>query len=418
MPALGLVQAWWRLVVRRVTPGQEAFGWMEPAGPSGRKVPARQRLVRDRPHTRIKLAAYQTYLPEWLKILGQSGGVRDLYVLDLFAGPGDYADGVAGSPVIAADAALVVLGFFAKKRRRAPHIHLRYVEKDGETRASLAATMERYRGRLDYQVLDGTAVERAPGLLAESRGCPTLALLDPDGIEIPFDLVRQFGHRPRTEVLLSFDVQALLRCAEIGDGPAVSRFMGDDVSWRRCYASDGSLDVDALMELYRQTLECDQLFRYASVQRIMFTRMHANRAIAQGCGSTKGTEKWLEAFRPAAGQFDATLVEVASQLHRRRTINLAIDQLKAFAGARDLAYGAIYRHLLSLNLGEGNTHQVLLFLRERGLMKWTSRLYRGAVPAPRFSFATDLPDVITWDGVERPPDMPELRLAARSRQSQ
>lgn len=356
--------------------------------------------------------AYQAYLPEWLRILGRTFGVSDLYVLDLFAGPGEYRDGEAGSPVIAADAALVVGSYLAE---RGVAVHLRLVESDGETRGQLAATMSRYDGRLDYRILDGTALERAPELLRESRGSPTLALLDPDGIEIPFDLVRQFGHRPRTEVLLSFDVQALLRCAEVGNGPVVSRFFADDVSWRRCYGPDGTLDADALLELYRQTLARDGLFRYTLVQRIVFTQMHANRAIAQGCGSTKGTDRWLDAFRAAAARFDARLVEVASAFERRQRLSRAFDLLRTFGGARGVGYAAIYQHLLSLSLGERDTHQVLLFLRSRGLVNWSSRLHRDAEPPPRFDFAAAFPDSLSWDGVEREPELPGLRVAVWER---
>lgn len=396
---------------RRVPEGQENFPWARLAGPAGRKVPARERMVGDRPQTQIKLAAYKAYLPEWLQILGQVTGVRDLYVLDLFAGPGEYRDGVAGSPVIAADAALVVQSHLEARGRPAA-IHLRLVEKDDQTRALLQAAMARYDGRLDYRILDGTADERASELLDESRGVPTLALLDPDGIEVPFDLVSRFGHRKRTEVLLSFDVQALLRCADVDDGPAVSRFFGDDLSWRRCDGPSGGLDADALLELYRRTLARDGLFPYTAVHRIVFNSKHANRAIAQGCGSPKGTEKWLAAFRGAAGMFDARLVEVASQLERRSAISRAIDQLRSFAEARDLSYAAIYQHLLGLNLGERDTHQVLLFLRERGIVDWSSRLHRGAHPSPKFTFG-QFPGEITWDGVERPPELPELRVVVR-----
>ena len=370
-------------------------------------------MVGDRPQTQIKLAAYQAYLPDWLRILGQAAGVRDLYLLDLFAGPGKYRDGVAGSPVIAADAALVVQSQLGD-RGRPTAIHLRLVEKDDQTRALLQVAMASYDGRLDYRILDGTADECASELLDECRGAPTLALLDPDGIEVPFDLVSRFGHRRRTEVLLSFDVQALLRCAEVDDGPAVSRFFGDDLSWRRCYGPSGGLDADALLELYRRTLARDGLFPYTAVHRIVFTSMHANRAIAQGCGSPKGTEKWLAAFRGAAGRFDARLVEVASQLERRSAINRAIDQLRSFAGARDLGYAAIYQHLLGLNLGERDTHQVLLFLRERGIVDWSSRLNRDAHPGPKFTF-NQFSDAITWDAVERQPELPDLRVIVRDR---
>ena len=398
---------------QRVREVQGEFPWAGPSGPSGRRVPARERMVGDRPQTQVKLAAYQAYLPDWLQILGQVAGVRDLYLLDLFAGPGKYRDGVAGSPVIAADAALVVQSRL-EDRGRPTAIHLRLVEKDDRTRALLQAAMARYSGHLDYRILDGTADERASELLDESRGAPTLALLDPDGIDVPFDLVTRFGHRKRTEILLSFDVQALLRCAEVDDGPAVSRFFGDDLSWRRCRGPSGGLDADALLELYRRTLARDELFPYTAVHRIVFTSMHANRAVAQGCGSPKGTEKWLAAFRGAAGRFDARLVEVASQVERRSAVNRAIDQLRSFDGARDLSYAAIFQQLLGLNLGERDTHQVLLFLRERGIVRWSSRLHRDANPGPKFTF-DHFPDAITWDGVERPPELPGLRAIARDR---
>jgi len=395
---------------RRRPDGQETFPWAEPSGPTGRKVPARERLVGDRPHTQIKLAAYQAYLPEWLRILGQTWGVHHLYVLDLFAGPGEYRDGVAGSPVIAADSALVVEAQLAERGLNVA-VHIRLVEKDEETRAMLTAAMTRYDGRVDYRIFDGAADDRVPALLGESVGSPTLALLDPDGIEIPYDMVRRFGHRKRTEVLLSFNVQTLLRCAEVGDGPSVSRFLGDDISWRRCYGPTGELDPDAVLELYRQTLMRDGLFPYAAVQRIVFTQKHANRAIAQGCGSPKGTEKWLVAFNGATRRFDARLLDVASQVERRTSMNRAVSALRSFAGAQGLSYAALYQHLLALNLGERDTHQALLFLRERGLIEWSSRLHRDANPSPRFTFAQVFPDKIAWDGVDRAPEYLGLHLA-------
>jgi hypothetical protein len=203
----------------------------------------------------------------------------------------------------------------------------------------------------------------------------------------------------------------------VGDGPAVSRFLGDDISWRPCYGPDGTLDADALLELYRRTLARDGLFRYTLVQRIVFTPMHANRAIAQGCGSTKGTDRWLEAFRAAAAKFDARLVEVASQFDRRRRLSQAVDLLRSFGGARGVGYAAIYQHLLALGLGERDTHQVLLFLRSRGLVSWSSRLHRDAEPAPRFDFVAAFPASLTWDAVERESELPELRVAVWNDQS-
>jgi hypothetical protein len=138
--------------------------------------------------------------------------------------------------------------------------------------------------------------------------------------------------------------------------------------------------VTALLELYRLTLARDRLFPYTAVQRIVFNSLDANRAIAQGCGSPKGTEKWLKAFKTAARKFDARIEEVAAPVERRAAMNRAINQLRAYAGAGDLSFADIYQQLLGLNLGEPDTHQVLLFLRECGLVQWTSRLHQDAGP--------------------------------------
>jgi len=57
------------------------------------------------PHTRAKHAILRRYLQAWTVILTQ-GGFPEVVYIDGFAGPGRYAGGEDGSPIIALRAAL------------------------------------------------------------------------------------------------------------------------------------------------------------------------------------------------------------------------------------------------------------------------------------------------------------------------
>jgi len=57
------------------------------------------------PHTRAKHAILRQYLQAWISILTQGGFPNILYI-DGFAGPGRYAGGEDGSPIIAIKSAL------------------------------------------------------------------------------------------------------------------------------------------------------------------------------------------------------------------------------------------------------------------------------------------------------------------------
>jgi three-Cys-motif partner protein len=57
------------------------------------------------PHTRAKHEILKRYLQAWMVILSQ-GRFPEILYIDGFAGPGEYAGGEAGSPIIALDAAL------------------------------------------------------------------------------------------------------------------------------------------------------------------------------------------------------------------------------------------------------------------------------------------------------------------------
>lgn len=380
-----------------------------------RRRAARDRAISDHPQTQVKLAAYGSYLPEWLEVM--SSVDTDVYILDLFAGPGRYHatdGGVApGSPLIACDAALYV-GERSRARGRDLRVHLRFVERSRKTISILRESVAPHAGRLDVRVEQGTAAEWAPEFAKESRGHPTLVLFDPDGYkDVPFRLVELFAGRKYTEVLVSFDVQGYVRAAGLVEAGSLTEFCGDDM-WRQDRRPDGTIDVDRFLEGYRRRLGRKGMFPRATIKRIVFTEAHANRAIAQACGSERAVALWRSCFVAAYERSGAQVLEIVHQVDRRQRIDAALETIVELSGSTGVLYGLIRHVLESHELSESDTHQVLLYLRDLGHVTWTSRLHRDARPAPRFHFA-EVPAGLTWDGTERIRERPPLRVAPSSR---
>ncbi len=334
--------------------------------------------------------------------MGQTATGSDLYVIDAFAGPGTFPDGAdmrgwsEGSPLIACNAAAYAQQWFAGRGRHV-RVHVRCVERRPATSRVLANALTPFAGRVDYQVTNGTAESRLPTFLEESIGHPTLILLDPDGFrQLSMDLVRPCA-RDFTEVLISFDVQGAIRTAGLRDASSVTALYGDDM-WRLLRGADGSIDVRAFLEGYRVRL--GKVFRYTSVKRIVYTAEHANRVIVQGCGSELGVREWRASFEEAKRPDGVEVFDFVADVDEQTKIDAAIASLRTLAG-QTVNYGRIVQVLGGLELDEERTHQALLFLQEVGQVTWTSFLHRKAKPAPRFTFAPDMPERMKWDGVRR-----------------
>ncbi len=166
------------------------------------------------PHTRAKHEILRLYLQAWAPILSL-GGFPTIAYVDGFAGPGVYAGGEDGSPVIALKVALehaerikgtLLFLFVEKDRDRAAkldeiangmglpkHFHVKVA---GET--TFEAGFEKhlhgfYRKRL----------ERLP---------PTFAFIDPFGwTGVPFSLVKDILGYPSCEVLVNFMFEEINR---------------------------------------------------------------------------------------------------------------------------------------------------------------------------------------------------------------
>lgn len=166
-------------------------------------------------HTAGKHLILAEYLRGWLPVLGSWNG-RILF-LDGFAGPGEYAGGEEGSPIIALKAFTehahrhvirgeVVFSFIEADEDRSAHL-ARLID---ELRPSLPAnaTVEVVTGKFDEsmrQVLDSLDEQK-------KKLAPAFVMVDPFGVsETPMSVISRILSNPRSEVYISFMYESINR---------------------------------------------------------------------------------------------------------------------------------------------------------------------------------------------------------------
>jgi three-Cys-motif partner protein len=154
------------------------------------------------PHTQAKHRILRGYLDSWLPILG-SWSSRLGYI-DGFAGPGRYAGGEDGSPIIALKAALE-----HRASLRSELVCL-FIEQDGARKAQLEQELAQLplpsniKVHLEHGRFDET-MDRVLDELAGDRLAPIFAFVDPFGwSQTPFTLIARLLAIPHSEVLVNF----------------------------------------------------------------------------------------------------------------------------------------------------------------------------------------------------------------------
>lgn len=391
---------------KKINPAEGQVGFSEiaadfnvpvviPARKSRASLPTAALDLTRRPQTWLKLLSLNEYLPVWFGKI--SNKADSAFYLDFFAGPGLYSSGevtAKGSPVIACEAALAMVeGHAARGRAWTPH--LRFVEPDAATRATLGAELARFDGLIDYRIIDAEAEDALPGLLAESAGTPTLAFFDPFGYGVHFDWIAAFKRAGINEVLLSFDAQAIKRNIAAGQPGGVTDFSGGD--WWTAHVTGTDLDLASYLRALAVWLR--RLFPYAGVQQFEFLSNHALRAIAQCCGSVVGRDEWLKAVRASRDQM-TLLDNLFPELDDHELINEILRRLRPFVGV-----GAIFRQIIArlddLDWHPDAVNQALAFLGEQGYVAWIDKTAAAGHPYRLFSFSGPWPAGLVWDGVKR-----------------
>ncbi len=208
------------------------------------------------PHTRGKHEVLRHYLGAWFPILGFTQG--RIVFIDGFAGPGQYAGGEEGSPLIALQVlrqhsakfeAEVKFGFIEKDRERADHLQKLI---DG-VKPSLPASCE-------VDVLPGAFDETMTSVLDEldAQGkqlAPAFVMVDPFGVsDTPMAVIKRILRGDKTEVYVSFmyrDINRFKATPEF-ERPLTDLFGTDE--WRKGIDLEGEAKKDFFYGLYESQL--------------------------------------------------------------------------------------------------------------------------------------------------------------------
>lgn len=208
------------------------------------------------PHTRAKHEILRRYLQAWMVILSQ-GRFPEILYIDGFAGPGEYAGGEVGSPIIALDTALSYEPPLTAK------VHFLFVEKEDDRADHLRKQVERRRIPSNFRVVieggitfEAAFEKRYLEFVRNGRLFPTFAFIDPFGwTGAPFSLVARILAQRSCEVFVNFMYEEINRFIGHPDQVAnFNSFFGTD-AWKQCVAeADAPRRNRCLHDLYLQQL--------------------------------------------------------------------------------------------------------------------------------------------------------------------
>jgi len=259
-------------------------------------------------HTRAKHELLRAYLDAYFPILAQGRNrAKRLLFLDGFAGPGVYAGGEPGSPIVAMQA----IAAARVDLSRCEFVFL-LVEEDQERATSLETQIAQFRSthdllpNLTIQIEARPFAEVAEQILdqlesAGARLAPTFAMIDPFGFGgAPMNLIQRLLAFPKCEVFFNFMLDS------------VNRQAGNDIvvdHMRGLFGTDAFSDVPPsgspdrhqfLLDLFENQLRDKAQFEYVSKLALINRRGRPN-VIFHGTRHRKG----LEVMREALWKVDA-----------------------------------------------------------------------------------------------------------------
>ncbi len=207
-------------------------------------------------HTRAKHAILKRYLQAWMVILSRAK-FREILYVDGFAGPGEYAGGETGSPIIALDTAL---GY---KPPLAAKVHFLFIEEKSDRADHLRKQVALRMLPTNFNVIveggltfEAAFEKRYPQFVRDGRLIPTFAFIDPFGwTGVPFRLVARILSQRSCEVFINFMYEEINRFISVkNQAPNFNSFFGTD-EWKQCAkAADPRARNRCLHDLYLRQL--------------------------------------------------------------------------------------------------------------------------------------------------------------------
>ncbi len=251
-------------------------------------------------HTKGKHLVLKRYMGAWLPIMSKWND--NVFFVDGFAGPGEYAGGEKGSPLIA----LETLAAHSHKDKMNGAIHFTFIEANEDRADHLrhliaASDLDLPPSTRQQVVTNSFEDAMRPVLNRIDQGIgtlpPSFVMLDPFGVKgVRMETIRDLLQNKRTEVYVSFMYSFITRflASPEFEGPLDELFGTRE--WRNAPpgGADGLARKDFLFNLYKH-----QLKKAGAEHVIHFELFRGNQlvyAIFFATGSLEGCDKMKEAI--------------------------------------------------------------------------------------------------------------------------
>lgn len=299
------------------------------------------------PHTLAKHEILRRYLSAWFPIMSQWN--NRLVFLDGFAGPGAYAGGEEGSPLIALKT-LIGHAAFKAFGTGTEYIFI-FWEADRKRFQSLADTLNDYKESLggswprnvkvfaENQEFNAAAEVILADLVKSGRSlAPTFAFVDPFGITgLPMDLLKRLATFDRVELFVNMIMNTAKRFATSGQIDRSFDELFGTAAYKQAEGLSGRDRITLLHDLYAAQLVEECGFQYVQSFEMINMQGHTSYYLFYGTNHLTGLKRMKDAMWKAdpgggyrfsdrlAGQ-DVLFEEVVN------TKPLADELLRVFAG--------------------------------------------------------------------------------------
>lgn len=214
------------------------------------------------PHTEAKHRLVRQYLGAWYPIMAKYNQ-RVIYY-DAFSGPGQYAGGEPGSPLIALDT-LITHDHF--NSMRGTQFHLIFNEQNKDCVAHLTGQVEQYKAahapwpsNVLLTITNSTFIDLTTEIIdnldeRNAKMAPTFAFVDPVGVKAtPMAVLQRLTQFPKAELLVYFAHEAVTRFHGAGNiDAALTDLYGTD-EYKNAVVLSPEERGDFLHDLYKRQL--------------------------------------------------------------------------------------------------------------------------------------------------------------------
>ncbi len=251
-------------------------------------------------HTEGKHLVLKHYLEAWFPILGMGNYNQRILFIDGFAGPGEYAGGEEGSPLVAMRA----LAEHGAKSRINAEVVFFFVEKDRALARHLEGLVDAMRPKLPtnakVHVAAGSFSSQMSAILDQleeqrRRMAPAFVMIDPFGVKgIPLSVIRRILGNPKCEVYISFMWEAMNRfLSRPAFAYSLTELFGTD-AWKHGNDLDPKERRRFLYDLYNRQL------KKSGAQHVVHFDLFKGRrlkySIFFGTGHIKGCDRMKQAI--------------------------------------------------------------------------------------------------------------------------